>query len=129
MCNIKGMSEHLNLDDEIAAMINKNKEHLDFNVFERKIFNEDGHSICVITHRLIEVNDVSDITRDNRTDISDTDIQLGHNCPRSEEYVSIRGENLLPMSRRGNLIIGERLFTEDIWINELKNIIASHTNA
>ena len=129
MCNIKGISEHLNISDEIAAMINNNKEHLDFNVFERKIFNGDGHSICVVTQRPIEVEDVTDVSRDNRTDISDTDIQLGHNYPRSEEYVSIRGENLLPMSRRGNLIIGERVFTEDIWLDELKNIIASHTNA
>ena len=53
-------------------------------------------------------------------------VQLGHNYPRSEKYVSIRGENLIPMSRRGNLVIGERIFTQDIWINELKQIVSSY---
>lgn len=127
--NIKDINENLNTDEDtnkdILLMINKNKEYLIslFNGFNRKIFNEDGHSICVITRNIIQLSDVSDPTRDNRVNISDNDIQLGHNYPRTEEYVSIRGENLIPMSRRGNLIIGERVFTQDIWINELKNIV------
>lgn len=126
--NIKGMSDYLIHDEttkNIWAIINKNKEHL-ISVFgkdNRKVFNSDGYSICAITQNLIKPIDVSDPTRDNRKDILDTDIQLGHNYPRSEKYVSIRGENLIPMSRRGNLIIGERVFTQDIWIDELKQII------
>jgi hypothetical protein len=127
--NIKDINEHLNTDEDtnkdILLVINKNKEYLIslFHGFNRKIFNEDGNSICVITRNIIQLSDVSDPTRDNRVNISDNDIQLGHNYPRTEEYVSIRGENLIPMSRRGNLIIGERVFTQDIWINELKNIV------
>lgn len=127
--NIKDIKEHLNLDEDtnkdILSLIDKNKTHLIsiFNGFNRKVFNEEGYSICVITQNIIQLSDVSDPNRDNRINISDNDIQLGHNYPRTEEYVSIRGENLIPMSRRGNLIIGERVFTQDIWINELKNII------
>ena len=129
MINIKDMSQFLNFhiegNNNILSMINRNKEHLIsvFNNYNRKVFDNNGYSICAITGNIIEVSDVSDPTRDNRVIISDNDIQLGHNCPRTEKYVSIRGENLIPMSRRGNLIIGERIFTEDIWIDELKRIV------
>jgi hypothetical protein len=128
--NIEDITEHLNIENgsnkDILAMIHKNKEHLIsvFGSFNRNVFNSSGHSICVITRHPIKLSDVSDPTRDNRVNISDKDIQLGHNHPRTEEYVSIRGENLVPMSRRGNLIIGERVFTQDIWIDELKQIMS-----
>ena len=82
--------------------------------------------MCVITQARITLADFADPERDNRVDIRDTDVQLGHNIPRDDSYVSIRGENLLPMSRRGNLIIGERVFTEDVWIEELKKIVSSY---
>ena len=130
--NIKDISELLNIEEnannDILLMISKNKEHL-ISVFEnynRQVFDNYGNSICVITKNIIEVSDVSDPTRNNRINILDKDIQLGHNYPRSEKYVSIRGENLIPMSRRGNLVIGERIFTQDIWINELKQIVSSY---
>ena len=130
--NIKDISEllnlHLDVNNNILAMISKNKEHLNFiyNNYNRKVFDDNGHSKCVITRNIIKLSDVSDPARDNRQNILDTDIQLGHNYPRSEKYVSIRGENLLPMSRRGNLIIGERIFTQDIWIDELKQIVSAY---
>jgi hypothetical protein len=126
--NIADVGEHLNVvEDEnksILLMLTKNKEHL-ISVYassNRYIFDEQGNSICVITRSAIKLADVSDPTRDNRVNICDKDIQLGHN-PRTEKYVSIRGENLLPMSRRGNLVIGERVFTENVWIEELKSIV------
>jgi len=31
------------------------------------------------------------------------------------------------MSRRGNLIIGEKIFSESIWIDELKYILSIYT--
>jgi len=55
--------------------------------------------------------------------VKDTDIQLGHNIPRSDEYITIKGCNLLPMSRRGNLLLGENVFTENKWIYEMKKIV------
>ena len=131
--NIEDISIHLNLEEEeegpninILEMIRKNKEYLVsvFTNLDRAIFDSSsGDSICVITRNIIKLSDMSDPTRDNRVNISNNDIQLGHNHPRSDDCVSIRGENLLPMSRRGNLIIGEERFTQDIWINELTQII------
>lgn len=127
--NIKDINEHLNLEDNtnkyIIEMISKNKAHLIsvYGSLNRTVFDSLGYSMCVITKNNIKISDVSDPTRDNRVNITDNDIQLGHNYPRTDEYVSIRGENLIPMSRRGNLIIGERVFTQDKWINELKQIV------
>ena len=127
--NIADIGEHLNVvEDEnksILLMLTKNKEHLIsvYASFNRDIFDKQGNSMCVITRNVIKLADVADPTRDNRVDICDKDIQLGHNHPRTEKYVSIRGENLIPMSRRGNLVIGERVFTENLWIEELQSII------
>jgi hypothetical protein len=127
LVSVEDIRPHLveDCDESILTIINKNKIHLIsvFKKFNREIFNEDGYSMCVITRNVIKLSDVSDPSRDNRVNIRDSDIQLGHNYPRSERYVSIRGENLIPMCRRGNLIIGERIFTEDIWIDELKRIL------
>lgn len=126
--NITDIKKHLNITEHtnslILEMTDRNKEHLISVYLNRTIFNPiDGCSICAITRNVITLNDVSDPTRDNRIHISDNDIQLGHNYPRTDEYVSIRGENLLPMSRRGNLVIGEKVFTQDLWISELKQIV------
>lgn len=121
--NIKEIQGLLIENPEIFDMINLNKKYLIENYKSRRIFNEEGYSICVILGNEIKLNDVSNPDRDNRFDINENDIQLGHNYPRSENYVSIRGLNLLPMSRQGNRIIGEEVFTEDIWINKLKSII------
>lgn len=90
----------------------------------RKIFNEKGNTMCCITRNEITINDIADPERDNRVDIKDTDLQLGHNIPRSDDYITLRGCNVLPQSRKGNLIIGENIFTEDVWINQLKNIVS-----
>jgi len=111
----------------ILRILNKNKQYLMSFYHYREIFNKDGHSICVITRNLINMKDLSDISRDNRVKINDRDIQLGHNEPRNDNYVSIRGGNLLPMSRRGNLIIGDKIFSESIWIDELKYILSIYT--
>ena len=124
--NVEGISNILNTDyngyEDIIKMINKNKEYLINHYKNRKIFNEEGLTICSITKEACKLEDFAEEGRDNRVDIKDTDIQLGHNEPRSESYVSIRGKNLLPQSRRGNLIIGEKKFTEDDWIYEMGDI-------
>jgi len=122
--NIREIQGLLNKNNEdIFQLLEINKKYLIENYKSRRIFNEEGYSICVILGNEIKLNDVSNPDRDNRFDINENDIQLGHNYPRSENYVSIRGLNLLPMSRQGNRIIGEEVFTEDIWINKLKSII------
>jgi hypothetical protein len=126
VCNIEGIGEHFDTDselfEEILEMVQKNKEHLTRFYKEREIFDKDGFTTCVIMKKKVTIQDFADPDRNNRTDIYDTDIQMGHNFPRSDSCVSIRGENLLPMSRRGNLIIGEHVFTQNSWIDELKRI-------
>lgn len=126
--NIIDIKEYINNDEYertgIKQLLEKNKQHLIKFYSNRKIFDDDGNSICVITKNKINLNDIADTDRDNRIDIRDTDIQLGHNYPRSEKYISIRGCNLLPMSRRGNLLIGDNVFTENKWIDELKKIVS-----
>lgn len=128
--NIKGIEEHLNTKDSkyasVMEMLKKNKNHLVEAYKHRKIFDKDGYTICVITRKQCTIDDFADPDRDNRMDIKDTDIQLGHNMSRDDTYVTIRGENLLPMSRRGNLIVGERVFTENKWIEELKQILSPY---
>lgn len=126
--NVHDIKEHIDIDTYmklgIKDILEKNKQHLIYFYNNRKIFDNDGNSICVITSRKINLVDIADINRDNRINIKDTDIQIGHNIPRSDEYVTIKGCNLLPMSRRGNLIIGDNIFTENKWIDELKNILS-----
>ena len=107
----------------IMKMIELNKIHLKKFYKNREIFNKKGNTICVITKEECKLINFSDTSRDNRLDCFETDIQIGHNFSRSDKYVSIRGENLLPMSRRGNLIIGEYKFTDDIWIDKLRNLV------
>jgi len=127
MINIKDINQFIiinNTTNEILELISLNKKYLINNYINRNIFNDNGYSICVITGNEININDVSNPFRDNRIDIKNTDIQLGHNFPRSENYVSIRGLNLLPMSREGNRIIGEDIFTENNWIIKLKLILS-----
>ena len=113
--NIEGIGELIdNIPLEIKDMLTKHKKYLIDYYSGRKIFGSHGHTICVITSQRCKLEDFADPSRDNRVDIRNTDIQVGHNQPRSDEYVSIRGTNLLPMSRRGNLLIGENIFTENI---------------
>ena len=121
---IEGLLADTPLAKSVMDMLKMNKQYLQNVVFHnRQIFDNEGYSICVIRRNRLKITDFADPTRNNRTEILDTDIQLGHCVPRSDNYPTIRGGNLIPMSRRGNLIIGEHLFTEDKWIEELQNIV------
>jgi hypothetical protein len=125
--NIHDISEHIIIDEYekygIKNMLEKNKQHLINFYKNRQIFDIYGNTICVIKKTKINLIDVSDIDRDNRVNPMDTDLQLGHNIARSDDYITIKGKNLLPMTRRGNLIIGQHKFSDDKWINELKAIV------
>ena len=114
--------------DELNAYFDKHKAFLvkHFAKFNRKIFDDEGNAICVITRHKLTVRDVADITRDMRKNYSDNDLQMGHNVSRSDAYATIRGCNLLPMTRRGNLVIGEKKFTENEWIEELRSILSPY---
>lgn len=93
-----------------------------FSVFKRRVF-DDNNTICAITQNIIIMKNLADISRDNRIIIDNCDIQMGHIVSRNENTITIRGLNLVMMSRSGNRIIGEYSFIDDEWILMLKNII------
>ena len=125
--NIHDISEHIIMDEyekyDIKNMLERNKQRLINFYKNRQIFDINGNTICVIKKTKIKLIDAADINRDNRINPMDTDLQLGHNIARSDYYITIKGNNLLPMSRRGNLIIGEHKFSDDKWKKELKAIL------
>ena len=125
--NVPGVKDLLTADEHKQTYLEYFDSHKRFltdyyQCFNRKIFDPNGNTICCITGHQLCMSDISDITRDNRFDIKDTDLQMGHNIPRQEGFITIRGCNLIPMSRRGNLIIGEKVFTENAWVDELRRI-------
>lgn len=69
---------------------------------------------------------MSDISRDNRVNIDNDDIQMGHIQSRNDMHYTIRGVNLVMMTREGNRIIGEDSFIENIWIEKLKKIVSCY---
>ena len=117
--SIKSLSENSDREQQVSLIGFYNK-------FNRRVFDREGDTICCITKNKLTIKDIADLDRDIRFEPHDTDLQLGHNIPRSDKYMTIRGCNIVPMTRRGNLIIGEKIFTSNIWIEELKEIIAIH---
>lgn len=125
---VDGISAHLKADyahlEAIRGLVATHAEHLAayYGAFRRRIFDAEGFSICpVMTTRItpehLANNDIKDHTA----------IQLGHVVPRSETEFTIRGKNVLLMSRRGNLLVGDDVFTEDAWLNCLRGVIAGHS--
>lgn len=119
--------------EQFADYIQSHKEFLaqHYATYSRSVFTTNGETICAVTKKVVSIIDFADVERDARIDIRDEDIQMGHIETRSETRSSIRGGNLVFMSRRGNLIIGERNFLEDAWKEELRAIchddISTHT--
>ena len=111
-------------------MLDKHKQYLTeyYERYNRKVFNSDGHTICVVLGQTLTVVNLADPERDNRKDIRPTDIQMGHINSRCDDCYTIYGTNIVMMTRRGNLIIGEHSFVEDIWINELRTIYEHHNS-
>jgi hypothetical protein len=88
----------------------------------RKIFNEQGYTWCPITHYIF-VQD--DLTRDSRVEPKETDVQLGHCVSRKDTEYTIRGMNVVMMSRKGNRLVGDYDFFDNEWIEDIKKV-ASH---
>ena len=90
-----------------------------FNGYNRRIFNETGHTLCPVMGTKIDILSALDNDRCNPTGI-----QLGHVEPRNNESFTIRGFNLLIMTRTGNRLVGEHHFLGQEWLNILRNVIA-----
>ena len=118
------------MKEDIKHMYNfLTQQHKDFiNEYfkskKRRVFDEHGNTLCAIKQMPIKLNNMADVTRDNRIAIDDNDIQMGHICSRKDDKFTICGVNLVMMTREGNRIIGEDSFLEDVWINKLRHIIS-----
>ncbi len=88
-----------------------------YSLFNRKIKNNEGYLCCPITGNIILIEFLK-LQIDNENSLN-----LGHIEPRNNKYFTIRGLNILLMSRYGNLILGNHNFIENTWINNLNNII------
>jgi len=130
--SICDIDEHIDKEsDHYKMCIDMLQLHKDdlikyFGTYNRNIFNTDGYTVCAVQQRQLRVSDMADPIRDNRTDIRPTDIQMGHVKSRSDNCFTVYGKNIVMMSRRGNLIIGEHRFTEDDWLDELGMIQEAH---
>ena len=130
--NIFGMDEHIGTESNhyemCDAMLASHKDHLVnyFNTYNRRIFDNEGNTVCAVIGNKLSVNDMADPNRNNRTDIRPTDIQMGHITSRCENCFTVHGRNIVMMSRRGNLMIGEHSFIEDSWLDEFQALIAYH---
>ena len=92
-----------------------------FGQYNRKLFDADGYTICPVTRRLLTPEQFTITDR-----VSHNSIQLGHVIPRSNTQYTIRGMNVLFMTRRGNTILGDHSFIDDVWVHELKDIVKQY---
>ena len=120
--NVEGISDHINIPEynTISNMLTFHKLELTrhYNSINRKVFSDDGFTMCPVRREKIKIEHVLS------NNISDENsVQLGHVVPRSEEEFTIRGKNILMMSREGNRLVGDHRFDEDTWIIRLMNIV------
>lgn len=127
--NVKKMREQLKKTSKYLSiygdLLLSHKQYLQkfFQNRNRIAFNIQGFTICSITRNQIAIKDIADIERDNRVNVNENDVQMGHLIPRTEKQITIRGLNLSVMTRNGNRIIGDYVLFQDDWISILHNII------
>ncbi len=124
--NIKGIDKYICYNENICKMLVDHKKTLIDYYKNRYIFDKDGYTICAVTRKTLSVLNFADPDRDNRINIDEDDIQMGHCVPRNDNMVTIRGKNLVPMTRKGNRIIGDNNYCEDKWIDDLKEIVSAY---
>ena len=81
----------------------------------KRIFDDSGFTICPVMGVRLNVAQIAN------PDLCDLNaIQLGHVVPRTDEQYTIRGKNILMMTRRGNLLVGDCSFLEYTWITQME---------
>jgi hypothetical protein len=87
----------------------------------RKVVDADGFAVCPVLGTPIHADQLA-----NNNLKDPTAIQLGHVQPRTESAYTIRGKNILMMTRRGNLLVGDCDFTSDAWLDDLGKVVRFH---
>lgn len=127
LLNVKDIEQFVNVDSdeykELKTMTNVHKTTMMdyFANYNRKLFDVEGYTVCPI--RGIHLH-ASYFTITDR--VNENSIQLGHVIPRSENQYTIRGLNVLFMTRRGNAMLGDNSFIENKWIDNFKHTIMFH---
>lgn len=127
LLRVEGIDAYLRTGGHLPAIRTVVAAHADhlaahYARFNRRIFDDEGFSICPVMTDRIEVAHLA-----NGNINVDTAVQLGHVVPRSESEFTIRGKNILLMSREGNRFVGDKVFTEDEWINRMRRVIAGQS--
>ena len=121
---IKTEGNELEPPEDLNLLFDEHAKFLDesFRRKDRNVFNAEGYTICPVTHEKLKYSNWVDTERDNRIDIRNNDVQMGHCEPRNANCPTIRGMNLVPMTRTGNRLVGDNNFLESKWIDELKRV-------
>ena len=124
--NVRGVKELVRVDEfkEYLELLDRHKIVLRdrFAQIGRRVFNNEGFSICPVMGNEITVEDIN---RDSRVAPRSTDIQLGHCVPRSNMEFTIRGFNICLMTRDGNRFVGDENFCENKWVEKMKVAISN----
>ena len=126
LLNVEGFWELLKFENDYLKNLFKfyKKEHFSyiskyFQKKNRKISEnkESINLICCVRGTTISKDD---LVRNIKDDLS---IQFGHVVPRSNSQMMTRGQNVVLMTRRGNLIIGDHDFLSNTWLIEIKGVL------
>jgi hypothetical protein len=124
--NVRGIEQYLNEKSAyyklMLPVVIAHKEVMAsyYRSNKKMIFDEEGFSVCPVTGNRFDIEHFL-LDRDHPDGV-----QLGHVEPRSCYEYTIRGGNVLLMSRDGNRIIGDYSFLENEWIEKLKSILSFH---
>ena len=120
--SIKDIEIYLNKSTKLYQILMQHKINLEnyWKKYNIKIFNN-GYLIKPLkkNNELISIINfkVDKYERNNK------DIEMGHATPRKDGILNIRGFNLLFMTRRENLILGDNELRETLWKDDLKNYL------
>jgi hypothetical protein len=121
--NIKEISELVD-SNAYTDVLNEHKKELIRRFKNKKIFNKEGFTVCPVTGHEITLDDISG---DTRIENGTNDIQIGHCEGRNENSFTIRGFNILLMTREGNRLVGDYSFFDDAWLEKMKRVLTFQT--
>jgi hypothetical protein len=132
--NISDIDKHINgsMTDKyktlFASLRDTHKRFLIdvFNKINKRAFNDDGFTICPVTGHMYCTKNVSDSLRDNRFEQDNNDVEMGHVVPKSDSQFTVRGMNVIMMTRVGNRHVGENDFRENVWLEDISRIFMIH---